>query len=309
MTIRDSDKVKLAVAAGAVIDTDTAPYRDRVAAEFVRNLKDYENLSQTSEGYLYLGYDKLSESLIKELVDHELAYVSVSESLPSSYLLWYDADEPFVVLPEKLAVVYMTLLAREIGAAIGAPVITDRPQFASLGQQLLAKTEIVGNLDERSSRVLQELLVDFVSIESIQKTPLETILAIRNRRTDEMRKFRLDIEDTVTLLANCVDPSQFDDVVNEARRRLANSVNEQKLVFRDYGLEFVERVLSVASPALVATMLAELASNNWLSYIAGLVTIGGAIRLTTARYDLKRARQASTSSYQYLLTLPNELAQ
>jgi|GEM_PF-4685578 len=292
----------MAEAAGAVINTGCSPYRDTVAAHFENNLPEYARVASEVAGKsVAIATDKLTTKLANDMLNMDLAYNEDThgDRRVDKYFNEYDGHG-WLAMPEGLAAVYMSLLAEAMSSEIGAPLISDRQDYAQIAKSFLgALSSTEAAATGGNAQIVQSLMVDFVTAESVHAASMVSILELRKDRKDEMQQFRAAVEDTVEALAKCEDVNHFEDALNEAKNNISAQVEQQERVLQDLDLEFGQNLLTIFSPS----MLVALWSPPPIAIAGAAVGAGLALGLFINRFRNKVEVAARFSSFQYLLSL------
>lgn len=265
-----------------------------------RLIPDITNLTEELEDYLpnnraRIHPEKLSSAL-REFLEGGQKNVSKSELSRN----WIDVDPVF-------SSIYMTVLAREMSASMGASAITDEGVHDALYQDLMA----TGKLSPlQNARRAEGIVVDVVikSIKIDPETPIARILKFKEHHTDELHRFQSLISG---IAGRCAIMETPENIRSEAdlivRREIDQSIKDLEKSLSSTGIVWSRGGFFKAT-SFVVGMIGGLITfdftGNYYWALSASVGLGVSAFGLTLRGDREEVREAAPHSY--LLNLRRE---
>jgi Family of unknown function (DUF6236) len=199
---------------------------------------------------------------------------------------------------------YMTLLATEVAKDIDASPLSDNPRsydFFNIAKRHVAPVE---DNEAQAAKALVEVVMKGVNIDP--KTPIERIIRFREKRKDELGRFREEVGNLVNSIKDVEArrmPRRAEDIyVN----KIEPAVNALQTTLRDDNIAWaLDGILKVCTFSVPATALATMAAATATVAASPVIMAGGLVTIGTLvarRYYEKRELQAR-NPYSYLLRL------
>jgi hypothetical protein len=303
----DYGDLALAIEAGAIINTSPEPYLELAAAEFAGHLDAFKAIAAKSDAsasaapyprasdYIDASWDlrigKVHPDIVTRLLDEGLASITDGQ------------DGRILRVAPALAALYMTILARKISDGSKMPVITDRPKYLRLANEILGGT-VAEDVPE-SSDVVQNVLVDFIDPTKVGDASMGEILDIRKKLLPYMRAFREELEDVVEVLSQTTDAITYENGIKDAHARISDAVARYKAECTKSNLEFGVKALGITGLSLIPTV-ATILGYSLLPVTAG-ASVVASFALTALLYKQSRRVAANSNHFQYVLSLQSEL--
>jgi len=209
----------------------------------------------------------------------------------------------WVTMHDEVGAFYMFCLASEMADKIAAPLFTDSPTDAEIGQALL----FAPAAGQPVSDVLLRLGIRLPSPEQLHDIPVEKVVQFADRRKSERLQFRTAVEGIVTAATANADPNAFDDYLTTQRTAIETAVRNLRLTLDELGVGAISGAAKITVPAGLAAALAALPISPEASGILaalGLI-VGGISCYAETRGKLRQARAATP--YHYLLAIHDDL--
>lgn len=230
-------------------------------------------------------------------------------------------EQMWVGMDERLASIYMCVLADELATAGGLQPTTDdaRAQVAVGGwtaermAAILLGFEFGATQSRAESSLELDSCIAFLAIttaipQGIEDVPIERIIRFRQTHESELDAFRREVKDAAESLANLdtrVDPNVLQAHLHSVvSRRFEAPQRDLRKALRGANLDAVDTVLNlkIAVPALIAGVATD---QNLATGIGAAVGIYGLSRLATRQ---RRNLRNKTPGATYLLNMQKQLA-
>jgi len=124
-----------------------------------------------------------------------------------------------ILLPEELAFLFMTFLAKEVAFKESAAIITDSNKYDSVTNFYRASTPSINGINCFSKNIIQLLVPTDLEGVSFSK-----LIAFRNRNRDLIREFNLQIEKVQDKIASGYSDRDFIDSFNNVNSEIAKEI-------------------------------------------------------------------------------------
>jgi uncharacterized protein DUF6236 len=247
---------------GGTAITIARPFRDFLAVRG-EDLQRRFAMTRTTDGKPFAVYvEKLDRALIKDLEDLELA----------------SRRGPWIMMPPRLADIYMTALAEAMAPQIAARPLADQTaeHIAISGltierlSDFLLGTEQPEVVQVRKDNEIEQAMVTLafrhVIPTKIEDIPVEQIIAFRSKYADERHQFQIEIAKIVKELDYMklmTDQSMFQrDIESAYKTHVAPKVKRLETAMSRSGWDVVESAIgaSWAVPAVATGVITTLAS-------------------------------------------------
>lgn len=309
VTPADSPEIAEAVRSRAIKNVDSGPYLDLAATEFEAHLDAYlavadrEAPEQTASSNSPVVNTHLEIDSAMRLSKMRMDVVERLRRLDLAYTRTDGLNGHTLSAPRPLVALYMTILARKMSESTGAPVITDRPTYARMANQIIGGS-VIQDVPE-ASNVIQHIFVDFVRPQSVERLSMLEVLRIREKLLPSMKRFRVKIEASVTKLSGATDATAYEDAMQSARDEITEAVVLHGDKCRTAGLEFGQKALGISGLSLLPAVAG--IAGHVLAPVTLGVSVAAAFALSTLIYRQQRTAAANSFAYQYVLSLERML--
>lgn len=293
--VGDDDDLKLLADSELLVATRPEPYEDAAATRFFEHLEpnvdrfkiDVHTARELAAKNRGFHVEKFGNGVLHKL--HMLG-------LAHRFGEW-------VTMHDEVGAFYMFCLASEMADKMAAPLFTDSPDDAEVGQALLFEPQA----GEMFSDMLVSLGINLPSPEQLQGVTMEQMAGFAARRATERKDFREAMEGIVTAATANPDPNAIDDYVSKERGRIETAVSNLRLTIDELGVGAISGVAKITVPAGAAAAIAALPISPIAAAILGGLglVIAGISCYAETRGKLRVARYSSP--YHYLLSISDEL--
>ncbi|MBX7164903.1 MAG: hypothetical protein K1X74_01020 [Pirellulales bacterium] len=250
----DSEGAKLARDNELLINTPAKDYVETAAASFRKRvlpilLSRKENIQKEAEAILamptadyrgtFVHRDKLSKLLLDELTESRLA---------RSHGDW-------VVLPNKMASLYMVCLASEMAERTKLPLVTDEDEFSPSGEYCLFGKPPRARKDVVNRDVLSRIGIEFPTADSVRDISMKKILGFRAKRMDELSAFRVAVEKVGGILTEAKSTVEAQEAVYAAKKEVERSLRNYKTVLDEERVASAKNAMAISVPTLLASTM------------------------------------------------------
>ena len=206
-----------------------------------------------------------------------------------------DETGEWVLMPRKLAPVYLFCLASEMADKMSTPIYTDSPRHAAAVQPLL----FVPNSEDQVSNTLLRLGVELPSPAQLRQRSMKEIVEFARNRQAEKTQFRTAIEGIVEKAKTCSDKNAMDDYLSTERVNIKSAVDNLNKSIDELRVGAISSFAKITVPAGIAAGVAQLhVSKLTAGMLAGYgLAIGAISCYAETRGKLRQARINSPYSY------------
>lgn len=292
---------------GVLINTDPTDYRNGAEVRFKKYLIPLLDETQASEQQLVQEWNNRLTEEVQIVNAYRLHAKKMSghllSKLRSSKLVQVDGE--WVFMEDSLAGLYMACLATEMGERIGAPPVTDRPEFGYAGEYLCFGQQTTP-FAEGLPDTLIKLDIKLPSPESVANIPGSVILDFHEKYADERRRFRQVIEEIMNTASQVTDKNAFEDFLNEKQQEIKETIDDHRKALDELKVQSFTS-LKVSAPAFISTV-----SSGVLMLFnpAAAVLTGAGIGLTIISWWAKVRsdyRKETKNPWHYTLLLEKQL--
>lgn len=302
-----TDEIKYLSDEGVIVATNPKPYSTDASVVFAQKIQKYchnqGELDAKVRNYFEERFPELKDVSIhgdkfREEIFREMSCKVILGRFEGGKSKFYRA-QPYITT------LYLIVLATEMSKKINAPMLTDIPGLAGLGQYVLWSDNIVPSETQQDS-ILMQLDIDFPASGQLVKLSFDDILRFRQQRKDERRRFRKAVEEIRCKAQELDDPNALADYLNEQKQEIQQSLNDHNKTLSEIGITNFVSGLNVSCPALIGTAVGVcLDSVNTV-----LASIGGiCLSLAKWRAQVSKAIRDETKKcpWHYLISLEQEL--
>jgi hypothetical protein len=286
---------QMLTARGFLVSTRPEPYDEAAAKCFFEHIEPHidrfqidietaKDLASRNRGF---HIEKFGDSVLCRLKSLGLAH----------------AFGDWVAMHDELGAFYMFCLASEMAKGMAAPLYTDSPSDAGVGQTLL----FTPRPGDPTSDTLVRLGICMPSPNQLKDIPMDNVADFAERRRAEKLEFRTAIEGIIAAAGAYGDLNAMNDYLTSERARIEKAVANLHMTIHELGVGAISGAAKITVPTAMAAGLAVLPLSHVASAIlSGLgLVISGISCYAETRGKLRQAR--ASSPYHYLLALNEEL--
>jgi hypothetical protein len=292
--IGDSDDARLLVDRGLLVSTRPEPYEEAAAQQFFDFIEpksdhfriDIETARDMARRNRGIHIEKIGKPLFEKLRGLGMAHRSGE----------------WVSMQEEVGAFYMFCLASAMAEDISAPLFTDSPDDAAMGQAILFRPDMAANVSEK----LVRLGIRLPSPEQLRQIPMGDIADFAERHAVERQDFRAAVEEILKQASSLKDLNAVDDYLYSQRKRIETAVHNLEETLDELRVSAVSETAKITVPAGAAAAIA--ASHLSVAAAAILGALGFAISAISCYAETRgKLRQARASTpYHYLLAIADE---
>jgi hypothetical protein len=337
--VNDPPEIREAIAAGSLIDTSPAPYRQAASETFLKKFKPFIQDQSVCKKLERIFGDSLHAQATGALEDtSEDSMIRIYSNTDESRAvpIWNVQDFGTVYAVDKI---YSSQIESEALDVLSTFRFRDNPDGTTdIAHVVRARSFVAGFYrvclaNEISNRigiplvtdmprivdcsqyvsfgqggagandpmgVLMKLNVDFPSPESLQNISMAKILEFQQKRSSERKRFRNAIESILSVASKLEDPNALADFFRDQGMEIQHAMANHKKSLDELNVSSLSSLLSVSAPTAIAAS-------------AGLVVPPAAIALTGMGIGLslvhwwaevrkKRADVRQETPWHYLLS-------
>lgn len=304
--VNDPPEIREAIAAGSLIDTSPAPYRQAASETFLKKFKPFIQEQSVCEKLEKVFGDTLRAQATGALEDTgEDSMIRIYSNMDESraVTIWNVQDFGTVYAVDKI---YSSQIESEALDVLSMFRFRDNPDGKTdIAHVVRARSFVAGFYrvclaNEISNRigiplvtdmprivdcsqyvsfgqggagandpmgVLMKLNVDFPSPESLENISMAKILEFQQKRSSERKRFRNAIESILSVASKLEDPNALADFFRDQGMEIQHAMANHKKSLDELNVSSLSSLLSVSAPTAIAAS-------------AGLVVPPAAIALT-----------------------------
>lgn len=287
----DNDDARRLADSGLLLSTPPEDYKERAFERFLRHIEPHQDRftigSKEAAGLASKNYGLHVEKMGDEAI-YKLEQMGLAVRMGD-----------WVAMNAQVGAFFMFCLAATIGSEMGAPLLSEDEDDASLGQSILFEPE---NADDGSEWLI-ELGIDLPTAEELAKVSTGEFVSFARRRAAERLRFRRAVDGIIKVAREIDDPNALADYVSTTRVELNEAFGSLKASLDEIRVEGIANAAKISVPSGIGGLLA-------LSPLGGpAVAILAAVGLAVAgiscyastRGKLRQARQGSP--YHYLISM------
>jgi hypothetical protein len=278
-----------------LITTPPEPYEEAAAKRFFEYVTPHINRFQID---VTTAKDLASRNMgfHIEKFGHSVLWKLQSLGLAHQFGEWVGMDD-------ELGAFYMFCLASEMAERMSAPLYTDSPADAEVGQALL----FAGGSADPVSDILIRLGIRMPSPKQLNHVSMDKIAAFAERRKGEKLEFRTAIEGIIAAAKKYDDPHAMDDHLSSEGVRIEKALTNLYKTIDELSVGALSGFAKITVPAGLAAGLAVLPISPVASaLLSGLgLAISGISCYAETRGKLRQAR--ASSPYHYLAAMKEDL--
>jgi Family of unknown function (DUF6236) len=293
--VGDDNDAQLLVDRGLLVSTRPEPYEEAASKRFFEHVEprsdrfriDIETARDLASRNSGIHIEKIGGAVLQRLQNLGLAH---------RFGEW-------VSMHDKVGAFYMFCLASEMADKMSAPLLTDSPDDAAMGQALLFTPDATANLSEK----LVRLGINLPSPQQLQQLPMRKIAKFARRRAVEKQEFRAAVEGILETARSQTDQNAIDDYLSSQRVRIEAAVRNLRATIDELHVGAVSATAKITVPAGAAAAIAVLPLSHPAAAILGALglTIGAISTYAETRGKLRQAKAGTP--YHYLLALEDDL--
>jgi len=239
----DGDDVRELTDRGLLIATEPALYAAGAAQKFFQHiephssefridLREAQDLARRTGG---LHIEKLGYEVIERLRELGLA-----RQLGS-----------WVSMRDEVGAFYMFCLASEMGTKMSAPLLSDSPDDAELGQALFFEADSPAD----TSDVLLRIGIKLPSPEALRNVPIRIVADFVASRAAERQAFRGAVQAIVDTARAAKDPNSLDDYLRSQRTNITRAINDYRKTIDELHVGGVASFAKLTVPVGLTTVI------------------------------------------------------
>jgi hypothetical protein len=291
----DDDDAQLLVDRGLLVATAPGPYEKAASKRLFEHIEpnsdrfriDIETARDLASRNRGIHIEKIGDTVLQELHNLGMAH---------RFGEW-------VFMHHEVGASYMFYLASEMADKLSAPLFTDSPDDAAMGQALLFTPDTTASLSEK----LVRLGINLPSPQQLQQLPMRKIAKFAQRRAVEKQEFRAAVEGILETARSHTDQNAVDDYLSSQRVRIEAAVRNLRATIDELHVGAVSGAAKITLPAGAAAAIAALPLSLPAAAILGALglTIAAISVYAETRGKLRQARAGTP--YHYLLAVKDDL--
>ncbi len=257
---------------------------------------DFENRSGffsqmlTNSGS-YIHIEKIHPSLIEYFIDRGLALRGEHE--------W----EGWIKIDNEIGLLYMSYFAKSISKNTSLPIVTDKEQAYSTS--IYFESRINSDYKSQFEYRLGNLLIESVVPKNINDVPLDKIIEIRDKYSDERISFFNEVSNLTNTISSIDNQTALNDALHLHSKLILKEVKNLEDLFKSHKIETINKLLGISIPTSIASLT---------DYIPGqakpFALIGGiGFGIFSTINSVKKERlELQKNPKSYLLNIQNELS-
>lgn len=249
----------------------------------------YSEMVKTQGTYLHI--QKLDQRLKEKLFEIGLAIPGQNE--------WED----WIKIDNEIGLLYMAFLAKSISNKRALPIVTDLE--VSFSSSLYYEPSIFSDYNGQMEYKLGTLLINNFSPKNINNVPLDKILEIRKKYSDERLAFYNSINALCDKLPEIKSEDAMKDALEYHCKLISKDTENLKKAYESHKIETVNTFLTVSVPSTIASLSNFIpAEYKSLGIASGLLfgLVSAANKVKKERLDLKKNPKS------YLLNVQSEIS-
>lgn len=235
-----------------------------------------------------------------EKLDYRLKEVLIREGYarPGTY-----GFEDWLIVNNDVGMLYMTFFAKSISKRTLMPVVTDveLSYLAAIQFELKINSDYNNQFEYRLGNLLIETMVP----KKINAVPLDKIIEIREKYSDERTAFFNEVSNLANSIPEIDNASALNDAVNQHSKLILNETKKLEKLYETHKIETMNKFLSISIPTTVAS-LSDYVPDIAKPFLAASGVIFGLVSSANAVKKEKLELQSNPKSY--LLNLKSELS-
>lgn len=301
----DDNDSQLLVEHELLVSTRPEPYEDAASKRFFKHLEpqsvnftiDLVTAREMANRNHVIHMDKIGEEVLIKLQELRLAH----------------RFGDWVAMRYEIGAFYMSCLASEMAKSMSAPLLTDSPEDAVLGEAFLFEAEdkthieAEGEDEPHITKTLLNVGIKLPSPKQLSHVSMETIVDFVGRRADEKQAFRRVVEEVLKVAGSIEDPNALEDYLASKRIEIELAVGNLRRTLDEIHVSGFSSAAKITIPTGAAAAIAALPISPTGAAIlaATSLTLAAISCYAETRGKLRQARAASP--YHYLVSLTDDL--
>lgn len=210
----------------------------------------------------------------------------------------------FVWAREGFMTFYMTLLANRISRNNDMALLTKCVSYNNLSNKILSDRMTSGNINKQTKKAMMyTIMMDDIKI--APSTPIDDIIRFRNRRQNELARFRREMDRLTDFNSDGMSANDFENELKRIyEKQIVPAMNDVKTTLKDANILWLTGpgtcMFTGLIPALIGTDL---------STTAGVITgICQGLGMTLSSIPVLKSWKAKRSPYTYLIKMRQEFS-
>jgi hypothetical protein len=292
--IGDSDDAKILTQLELLVTTPPEPYQDAATKRFLDHVTphadrfriEYDTAKAIAARNGGIHVEKIGMEAIGQLQSLGLAEVFGSQ----------------VGMYEEVGAFYLFCLASEMAGKLTAPLYTDSPDEAELGQTLLFEPKP----GDPVSDILVSLGIRMPSPVQLQQKSMKEVADFAQKRQSEKMQFREAIESIIETARQYGDPNALNDYFGSERKKIKTAVDNLNKSLDEFSVGKLYTFAKITIPtAFSAAGIPFHVSPTAATILGGFgLAMAGIACFAETRGKLRQAK--ASSPYHYLVSVNDE---
>lgn len=211
--------------------------------------------------------------------------------------------ENWVKIDGEIGLLYMTFFAKSISKNKSLPIVTDVEQ--SFSASLCFEPSINSDYRDQFEYKLGNLLIETIVPKNINDIPLDKILEIRRKYSDERTGFFKEIADLTNSITGIDNSAALLDALNQHSKVILKETKHLEKLYNTHKIETINKFLTISIPTTLASLTEYVPDKVKPLVVAGGVMFGIVAAVNAVKKEKLEIRSNPKS---YLLNLKSELS-